>query len=383
MPVLTKKLLDKKLSELYFGNKSPVQFARKELVYKELIKVLNKQSIDYNTKVLKSWVNEWFEEKEPHALHEPVFRKFDRFPITVKGKGSQLQLDLVDLSKYAVHNEGTEQVPGSRKRQNVQYKFLLTIIDVFSKKGWGYKAKGKQASELYHILREFLEDYHAEMGSYPRKIHTDKGGEFRNKMIQNLLMSKKIKLFHTDNPEIKGSVVERWNQTLMKALHKHFTHERQKLKERAKKSKRTFDEDDMKYNWTDVIDQIIENYNNRWHKSLKMSPNEVNDENEVDIIKQRVIQNQYRCYDKTMEKKKTYEIGEKVFYSYAKSTVGGKSYVRQWSDKVTVITKRYREGNIWAYELKYLKTGEKLQGRFYHHELKRTPKKYFLTGKPW
>ena len=73
--------------------------------------------------------------------------------------------------------------------------------------------------------------------------------EFLNKKTQNLFKSKHIKSFVTEN-ETKSQIVERFNRTLKSRMYKYFT---------ANNTRR----------WIDVIDQLVENYNNSYHRLLK------------------------------------------------------------------------------------------------------------------
>ena len=50
-------------------------------------------------------------------------------------------------------------------------------------------------------------------GRCPKSLQTDKGTEFKNKEFQNLLKTKKIHFFTTENPETKASIVERFQRT--------------------------------------------------------------------------------------------------------------------------------------------------------------------------
>ena len=86
----------------------------------------------------------------------------------------------------------------------------------------------------------------------PAKLHTDKGLEFINKSTKNLFKRKGIHWSATEN-ETKAQVVERFNRTLKSKLYKYFT---------AKGTK----------TWINIIDELVYNYNNSYHRSIKMTP---------------------------------------------------------------------------------------------------------------
>src|SRR5205085_9892665 len=96
-----------------------------------------------------------------------------------------------------------------------------------------------------------------ESGRKPMKLNTDKGKEFLNATFQRWLSDKGITFFTANNPDIKASIVERFNRTLKTRLWKYFT---------WKQTSR----------YIDVLDAFMDSYNNRVHSSTGLAPNNVN-----------------------------------------------------------------------------------------------------------
>ncbi|CAF0736034.1 unnamed protein product [Brachionus calyciflorus] len=82
-------------------------------------------------KNLKNQFNDWLLEQEPYTLHRPLRKKFVREKVISIGNNDLWQADLVDVSNIAKENKG--------------YKFLLTVIDVFSKFAWVLPLKNKSS----------------------------------------------------------------------------------------------------------------------------------------------------------------------------------------------------------------------------------------------
>ena len=100
----------------------------------------------------------------------------------------------------------------------------------------------------------------------PMFIWSDKGSEFYNRQVKELLKDNNIKLYSTENEE-KSSVVERWIGTMKQHMYKYFT-----ANETTK--------------YYDILDKLVENYNNTVHSSIKMSPVEASKvENESTVYK--------------------------------------------------------------------------------------------------
>ena len=80
-------------------------------------------------------VKHWLSEQDPYTLHKPVRYRFRRRRVVVGGINHQWQADLVDMSRL--------------KRYKDDHTFLLTVIEVFSKKAWSIPLK-KYVGVLTH-----------------------------------------------------------------------------------------------------------------------------------------------------------------------------------------------------------------------------------------
>lgn len=142
------------------------------------------------------------------------------------------------------------------------------------------------------------------------------------------------------NDEIKASVIERWIRTLKSKIYKYFTHK-------------------TTYRWIDVLQSLIDNYNNSYHRSIKMTPNQVCDEN-ADIVREQL----YPQSNHTPKWK--YNVGQKCRISKGKH-VFHKGYREGWSEEIFVIRRRFTSEPV-TYELEDL-MGEEITGRFYEDEI--------------
>ena len=86
-------------------------------------------------------------------------------------------MELVDLSKHSKQNDG--------------YKFILVVIDVFSKYAWLISLKSKKAKQI----KEGLQKLFSSTKRTPLMIQTDEGKEFLNTIVLNLLREMNIKLY--------------------------------------------------------------------------------------------------------------------------------------------------------------------------------------------
>ena len=130
-------------------------------------------------------------------LHKPVRRKFKRRRVLVNGIDKIWAADLADMQAFSKFNRGI--------------KYLLAVIDVFSKYGWLIPLKDKTGKSVASALKTIFKE------RKPEKMWVDKGKEFYNKDVKEL-----IELYSTENEEI-SSVVERWIRTMIEKMWKYFT----------------------------------------------------------------------------------------------------------------------------------------------------------------
>ena len=115
-------------------------------------------------------VKRWLSKQDAYTLHKPVRRRFKRRCVVVGGPNQQWDADLVDMSRL--------------KQVNNEITFLLTVIDVFSKRAWCVPLKSKSAAALVTAFRELLSNSN---NRAPTTLQTDKGTEFLNRPLQRLL----------------------------------------------------------------------------------------------------------------------------------------------------------------------------------------------------
>ena len=92
-------------------------------------------------------------------------------------------------------------------RSNKFYKYLLTVIDVFSKYGWIVPLKTKTGKEVAQAFRKLF------LNGHPTRLWTDKGTELYNQQYLAVLAGNNVMLYSTENEE-KSSIVERWHRTM-------------------------------------------------------------------------------------------------------------------------------------------------------------------------
>ena len=77
-----------------------------------------------------------------YTLHKPRRRHFPTLPVMVFGIDKQWAADLIEVNNIAISN-------GS-------YRYLLTVVDVFSKYAWVEPIKTKTGQDMTTIVKKML-----------------------------------------------------------------------------------------------------------------------------------------------------------------------------------------------------------------------------------
>ena len=111
-------------------------------------------------------------------------------------------LDILDLKDYGPEN-------------NRGYRYVLAIIDNFSKYGWTVPLKNKNAQ----TIKDSFEKIIISSKRKPNLIESDRGKEFYNNIFQDFLNKNKIKLY-SRNSSYGAVFAERFNRTIRDLLKK-------------------------------------------------------------------------------------------------------------------------------------------------------------------
>ena len=271
-------------------------------------------------------MQDFLSEQDAYTLHKPARIHFPRNRVFVTSPLKQFQADLCDMQALAEYNDG--------------YNYLLTVIDVFSKKAYARALKRKTAAEVVEAFESVFRE-----SETPKKLQTDAGKEFFNKTFKALLETHGVVHYATAS-EVKASVIERLNRTLKTRMWKYFT---------ANNMRR----------YLEVLQDLVGSYNHSYHSSIKMTPMEVTLENTF-----QVFQNLYgsapgrRCKDSRIKFKK----GDLVRISKLRG-VFDKKYEQSFTDEVFTVTEQIARSPS-VYKLKDF-DGEPVEGSFYVEELQK------------
>ena len=267
----------------------------------------------------------WLLTQDAYTLHKPVRRQFPRRKIIVAGPKQQFQADLIDFSRLQKYNDG--------------FKFILVVIDVFSKYAYVECIKNKTSKSVIAAFSKILK-----RSGHFSTLQTDLGTEFTNKAFQSWLKQHNIHFFTTHNHEIKASIAERFIRTIKEKLWRYFTHEN-------------------KRKYTHVIQKLVHAYNHTFHRSIQRSPAEVNPSNQELVW--------LTLYGNLHPKTPKLKVGDRVRISMMRRRFE-KSYYQGWTEEEFEIAETFTDDPPY-YKVKDLK-GTVLEGTFYEQEVQKVVK---------
>ena len=141
------------LSSIYYDPKNPGSFSSANRLYEEAKNVDKSISL----KTVKDWLSGEF----TYTLHKPLRKHFKRNPIIVRSKDDQWEADLVDMQEFS--------------NQNSNHRYILTVIDVFSKFAWVQPLVNKTSGSIINAFKTIFNE-----GRKPKFLRTDQGTEFKN-----------------------------------------------------------------------------------------------------------------------------------------------------------------------------------------------------------
>ena len=230
--------------------------------------------------------------------------------------------DLIDMSSLSKYNKN--------------YKFILTVIDIFTKYAWAIPLKNKSGLSITNGFKiVFGEHPQGDSESRkPEKSWVDRGSEFYNK-TKSLLKEYETKLYST-YIDLKAVFIERFNRTLLHIIN----------------TPMFINGDD---NWVNILNDAGVTYNNNIHTTINMTP--VDASNNPDKVKY------YVKYTKTTPKLK---VGDQVI-NVGKRNIFSKGYTSNWNRELFKVYEVLKTQPP-TYKMEDI-NGEIIEGKYYEQEL--------------
>jgi len=270
--------------------------------------------------------------------------------------------DLADIGTQRTKDPMTGQSRG---------RYILLYVDTFSKKVFLRGIKDKSAVSVLAATKDIFEElqdpYHA-----PYELITDAGKEFENRLMKAYLKEQGV-LFRVAVGEHKARFAERYVRSLKKILIPYI-------------------ESFPSTSWEEVARHVMQAMNQRFNRSLDMSPNDVPHhwqqvQKRYETKDPLVPFDQYLAQQTSLQNggtvrdgKQTFAVGSKVFIPF-KRAILDKESDRQYTYQVFSIKKILTDKEPYLYQLKDA-LGKVVKRLYYGRELRPAtePEFYPVSG---
>ncbi|CAG2208281.1 unnamed protein product [Mytilus edulis] len=315
---------EKYLRNIYYNPANPASFAGPDKLYRFV-------RTDGKFVLSKYKIRKWLQRQEPYSLQRPLKRSFKRNRVIVIGIDDQWDIDLMDMSKFSKFNSG--------------FNFILVVIDIFSKYVWLRPLKNKKGESVANALKHVLSE-----GRSPNRIRTDKGQEFRSRLVESLLKQRTIQHLFAQNTEIKANYVERVIKTIKSKIMRFIT------------SKQSYD-------YVDNLQNFANSYNKTFHRTIGMAPDKVTISKETNLWWKMYWPKRLQPKTEKVRKPFRFKIGDKVRITYMRNPFT-REYDEKWSGEIFKISQRILRGGLPVYRLIDFQD-EEISGTFYQSEVQK------------
>ena len=185
--------------------------------------------------IRRAMVQEWLSNQKTYQLHKPrnhqklINRQNAKKPLQI------VDIDLIDLKKFSHSNRGI--------------KYIMNIIDVYSRYLWSVPLKNKTPEHVYEESKDLFNEL-IQQGL--KAVQADNGPEFN--VLKDYLKQKKVRFQHTDaHQPWQNGIVERVNKTIKTRIYKYLTYTGERK-------------------YIDFLDAFVSSYNNSFHTAIGMTP---------------------------------------------------------------------------------------------------------------
>jgi len=232
--------------------------------------------------ITRDEVKKFLKNQTYYQLTKGVIKTTNK-PIVVSYPNERWSADLIDMNQYTGENKNN--------------RYILTIIDNFSKYVFATPLKNKEAATIAEGFEKIVTEQAD--NTYPSSIQTDNGAEFEGEFIQwcrnnNILIKKSLSYSPTSN-----SLIENFNNILRKMIREGFV--------------RT-----NSFNWVDYLQDYLTNRNNSKHSLIKYPPamvwkplrERIYNDDVVDEVKYNIKESARRKMQ--LNRVEMFEVGDKV-----------------------------------------------------------------------
>ena len=314
---------EKYLHQLYYNPKYRTAFSGASKLWR-YIKLHGKN-------ITKRQLYAWLTKQDVYTSHHPIIHRFARKRVVTRGINDVWDVDLMDMTNLAQYNDGIT--------------FIVIFIDIFSRFLYVEPMKNKSTKETLKAIKAVF----AKSNDQPETFRCDAGKEFLGKEVSEYLTDREI-YQQISRSDTKANYAERVIRTLKKKIYRYLYHSKT-------------------HKYIDVLQDLVEGYNENYHTGINCAPSMINKDNEAQVWAEQYLP---KKSEKIKKIKFKFSSGDLVRISNLR-TPFSRGFGQTYSEEIFKI--RYRFGTVPTTYMLEDWNKDKVAGLFYEPEL------VLITGK--
>lgn len=190
-------------------------------------------------------INKYLSTKGFYQMSQSITKRINK-PIISKYPNQMWGIDLIDMNEYI--------------KSNMKWRYIMTVVDIFSRKVFLTKLKLKEAIQTRNSLEQLINN----VGVSPNYLLSDNGNEWLGEFSEYCKDNDIKQIFtRSYSPEANG-VVERMNKEIRKIIKAFFIR-------------------NGNQQWYDILDKVADNKNATFNSTVKNTPNTIWSPDKEDI----------------------------------------------------------------------------------------------------
>ena len=266
---------------------------------------------------------------ESYTLHKEI-KEGRRNPIFLYLPRWRMEIDLLDVAKYKIKNQGTT--------------FLVMLIDCWTRKLWVHPITKKSADEVLAAVKIMFQD----AGKHPKYLGGDRGLEFTNKKMSQYCTENGI-IYTPNFNYVHSAFVERANRTFQKIMYTWMTENETET-------------------YLPHLEALAKLYNNRNNRTIMMTPNEAEKTENHFQLRKNLEKKYIKILRRRQKMHPKFKVGDTVRIARSKGHFS-RSYQEQFQQEQFRVAQVNKRLPIPTYTLSNFNGDEIIKGNFYGFEM--------------
>lgn len=290
-----------------------------------------------HTHISRRYCQAWLNKQEAYQLHRQVRKPKLMAPVTSSTPLGRVQIDLTG--------------PWLDAHLNMGYNYVMSIVDVYSRKAWLIPLKGKDGPTVAAALEQWLSQY-----PQTKVVQTDRGSEFQAEFNAVLAKYHVTHVYSAAYSPTAQAIVERFNKTYKHMVYALMSQRKSKV-------------------WYLHLEAVAKNYNQRAHDTLAGATPDSVFAGSSDGKLLAAYRKHAASVSRSQSKPQELAVGDSVRVRIQKIGLSAKGYTPSWTKQLYTIA-AVRRGRVPMVSLK------EASGWYHNYNVQKVDRASLVTTEP-